>query len=63
MVIVNGVSLTKFLPQVWQSTTAIALTLAPCVRVTIGAVPVLEMGMVKSCEIGCCFVQLHPPLH
>lgn len=60
-VIVIGVSLKKFRPQVWQPTEAIALTLAPCVSETTGAVPVFEIGTVKSCDKGCCLEQSQPP--
>ena len=57
-VMVNGVSLTKFRPHFWQPTAARSLTDAPCVRVSTGAVPVFEMGNVKSCDNGCW--RVHP---
>lgn len=61
MVSVSGVSLTKLRLHDWHPDAATAFTLAPCVSVIVGTV-VERIGIVKSCESGCCFVQAQPPL-
>ena len=44
----NGVSLTNDREHAWQPLAATTFTLAPCVSVSTGAAPVLEIGIVKS---------------
>ena len=61
-VTVSGVSETNDREHVWQPEAATELTEAPAAMVTVGAV-VDAMGMVNSCEMGCCLVHPQLPLH